>query len=211
VIDSFSQGNVSGYRQLGGLIGYAETTTISQSSSQAVVTAIGADDYPNYGTGGLIGESYDTDIDNCCTHGTVSAGNNVGGLIGKADVDSTIQNSYATGLIIQTSTTGSFGGLVGKGINATYSDNYFDTWSTSQEYPVGDTTDTLATPLNTCEMKKQQSFVGWDFENTWFIIDDKTYPIPTSQAGPYLGDANIDGSVNFADFAISAQNWLKDI
>ncbi|MFZ3308599.1 MAG: filamentous hemagglutinin N-terminal domain-containing protein, partial [Xanthobacteraceae bacterium] len=110
-------GSVTGLDDVGGLVGYLSQGTISQSYSQATVTALN----PGYpGTaGGLVGLNYGT-ISASFATGNVTGYNDaaLGGLAGENA--GTISNAYATGSVTQLNSNGgnpngtaSIGGLVG--------------------------------------------------------------------------------------------------
>lgn len=111
----------------GGLIGYQEVGTVSDSYSEASVTYTGA----NYkdGFGGLIGKIYGgATIDNSYATGLVSesasahTGTSAGGLSGVSEGSCTISNSYATGDV--EGFYGYVGGLVGYNYNSDISTSY---------------------------------------------------------------------------------------
>lgn len=116
--NSSNSGNISAQASVGGLIGFALTSTINSSYSTGTVTA--ADD-DNDGTGfadagGLAGDAYSgCSIDSCYATGAVIAsGRNVGGLVGYTTSNTTINRSYASGNVaITSSTQGEVGGLLG--------------------------------------------------------------------------------------------------
>ena len=56
------------------------------------------------------------------------------------------------------------------------------------------------------QMTQQESFAGWDFINVWGIGQGQTYPYLRQYSA---ADISSDGVVNFADFAILAESWLK--
>jgi hypothetical protein len=97
----------------------------------------------------------------------------------------------------------------------------------------------LGTPLDDPNMKKQASFIGWDFVgetangtgDIWWILENITYPklnwqrnippcpcCPNNPGSPgnpddggiYFPDYNFDFFVNFEDFAIFANEWLTE-
>jgi filamentous hemagglutinin family protein len=138
VSNSFATGNVSGYDQVGGLIGLAgnpgaiaNTFSVVNSYATGTVSAYGwssgSDLLPASGTaaGGLVGAAYGTNITNSFALGNVTSYYNqpytnggeangyVGGLVGYID-NGTITGSYARGNV---TVAGTFlygvGGLVG--------------------------------------------------------------------------------------------------
>ncbi|MBI9019293.1 MAG: hypothetical protein JEZ07_18730 [Phycisphaerae bacterium] len=92
-------------RYVGGLVGYSDHSTISNSFSTGIVGGNG------YSIGGLVGYIDNGIINDCYATGAVSgSGFYVGGLVGYIDYG-TVNNSYATANI--TSNGSSNGGLVG--------------------------------------------------------------------------------------------------
>lgn len=110
----YTTGNIISYGQTGGLVGEANTSTITNSYSEVKTSFV-----DNGGTiGGLIGLVDSSIITNCYFSGLVTPIietdayyiDNVGGLIG-ISLDSIITNSYSTGTI--TGGYAAIGGLVG--------------------------------------------------------------------------------------------------
>ncbi|WP_308780139.1 ZmpA/ZmpB/ZmpC family metallo-endopeptidase-related protein [uncultured Clostridium sp.] len=75
--------------KVGGIVGYAENSTLKASSSNASILAGGND------VGGLVGEiTSSTIIENCYSLGLVQGNENVGGLVGNV-IGSSIKYSYS--------------------------------------------------------------------------------------------------------------------
>jgi len=158
-------GGVRGYDNVGGLVGSSSNGgTISNSYATGNVT--GSRTY----VGGLVGHNYGATINSYAT-GSVT-GRDVGGLVGH-NYGATI-NSYATGSV----TGRDVGGLVGYN-SGTISNSYYDKETSGR-------TDTgKGIGKTTAEMKTQNTYEGWDFENTWTILStvvNKGYPILQWQA-----------------------------
>ena len=123
--DNYSTGQVTGYSIVGGLVGSLSAGTTSYNYSSANVTATetvsaGASGlaYPNFFTGGLIG--YDGgSISHADATGNVTSYNGyTGGLVGKF-TGASIDSSYASGAVTETTMDpsdggSSVGGLVGE-------------------------------------------------------------------------------------------------
>ena len=129
-----SSGNVSGYNDVGGLVGINTYATISSSHSSVTVTGsnshagglVGSNYYDaiisgststgtvsgHDGVGGLVGANtyHNPQITHCHSTGNVSGTSNVGGLAGWSD-SGPIQDSYATGDVSSTGWTA--GGFIG--------------------------------------------------------------------------------------------------
>jgi hypothetical protein len=187
-------GNVTGYDDVGGLVGYNNKGTVTDSYSGGSVTGNGvvgvlggwnrgtmSDSYSsgsvtgNYNVGGLAGSNSGT-ASTSYSSGRVTGDDYVGGLLGKND--GTASNSYSTG-----SVTGNtrFGGLVGDNAG-TVSDSFWDIETSGQDNSDG------GSGKNTEEMIDIATFTGvaWDITDvdpgetnpayTWNIVDDETYP-----------------------------------
>ena len=177
ILNCYSTGNVSGTRYAGGLIGTIEDEDISNSYSTGDVTLSGS---LVAFAGGLIGyisaPHNDNAITNCYSSGSVTLSQSnpsarLGGFIG--DVDSTgqttITNCYSTGNV-NGRDAAYIGGFIGKKIvDISISNSYY--LDTAADASAG------GDPLTGAEMKQQESFVGWDFDVTWRIINGYTNPL----------------------------------
>jgi hypothetical protein len=101
VSNSHSTGSVTGYCNVGGLVGL-NRGTLSDSYSTGSVTG-------EWDVGGLVGWSYGN-VNNSYSTGNVTANSGVGGLVGRHTIG-TVSNSYATGSV--TGGEDDVGGLVG--------------------------------------------------------------------------------------------------
>ena len=120
---------------------------------------------------------------------------------------STLTSCYATGSV--TGTGDAVGGLAG--------DNYSTLtacfWDTQTCLPatvgIGSGIFTGVTGKTTAEMKTLSTFTsaGWDFTSVW-VLPLGQYPMLFIRPA---GDLNYDKKVDFADFAILADNWLAGI
>ncbi len=146
ISNDYSSGQVTGYSIVGGLVGSLSNGVTSYSSSSANVTSsetisAGASGlaYPNFFTGGLIG--YDSgNISHSSATGNVTSYNGyTGGLVGKF-TGSSIDSSYATGTVSETTLDPSeggsaVGGLVGEALGSV--SNSFATGNVSGYDQVG--------------------------------------------------------------------------
>jgi len=116
-----SGGSVSGAgRYVGGLVGYNDNGTINTNSHVSGVAVSGSGSY----VGGLAGYNYFGTIDSTyVTGGSVSGYDSVGGLVGYSDYNSTISNSFVSGV---TNISGNqyVGGLVGYSYNTDINNTY---------------------------------------------------------------------------------------
>lgn len=130
---------------IGGLIGYTYQGSVTKSYATGNVNA-------NNATlvGGLIGYAQATALSSTYATGAVTGKEDVGGLVGLADIYSesitSIINSYATGLVTGTTDVG---GLVGLNSGSTITHSYYDktinSTLTANADNVGKTTDELKT------------------------------------------------------------------
>ncbi|MCK4814534.1 LamG domain-containing protein, partial [bacterium] len=108
-------------------------------------------------------------IENCYSTGTVTSnGWKVGGLLGDADGEnSTVSKCYSVGLV-----NGSHKkGLVGYNFrNPNIRDSYWDVQTSGCSSSYG------GTGKQTAQMMQQATFVNWDFEQIWDIVENETYP-----------------------------------
>ena len=235
-------GYMAGYFMIGGFIGkngrsyYDQQSTANQcfSISHVMVTVMG----PSVETsiGGLVGYNMG-EINDCYSIGPVTGPasdyDGLGGLVGTnsgyQSLPAIIRNCYSVGKVNVLGSSEYSGGLVGyqyEGVGSIISSYYLDV-----NGPING--NNLGTPLTDPNMKKQASFVGWDFvgetingtEDVWWILENITYPklnwqryLPPGPCGPgepddggiYFPDYNFDGIVNFVDFAIFADAWLTE-
>lgn len=138
----------------------------------------------NRNVGGLIGWIHDSSVLNCFSTATVTGTSTVGGLVG--GLVGSMTNCYAAGAV---SGTGSYvGGLIGVNDSASVSSSYWDMQTSGQNTSFG------GTGKSTTEMKQQATFAGWDFINTWGIVENATYPYLRS-----LTDSDGDGVIDQID------------
>ena len=224
ISNCYSAGTItSHFGYVGGLIGINEWGNISNCYSTATVTGNGED------VGGLVGANRWGTISNCHSAGATIGFPSawfVGGLAGWNE-SGTISNCYSTAIITGMDSSYCLGGLVGWNESGTISNCYSNgavsggTGSTNLGgllgyyengniigcyfLDVAGPDNGYGTPLTNSQMKQQASFVGWDFIQTWNIGENQTYPFLIIYPA---GDLNYDGTVDFIDFAVMAENWL---
>ncbi|SHN11545.1 YDG domain-containing protein, partial [Roseibium suaedae] len=151
--------------QVGGLVGWSDQITISNSSSAVTVTGFGE-------TGGLVGRLRAGTIINSYATGAVTGTSSyVGGLVGGTFQGGTLTNVYASGLVTGTSAVG---GLVGGAVFAgavTATNAYWDADSTRQSSSYA------GTSILNQDAYDQTTYSGFDFTNTWVMIDGETRPM----------------------------------
>ncbi len=157
-----------------------------------------------WGIGGLVGENYGV-MESCYANVIILAGNEsgkMGGLVG--DNDGRISNSYALGSVHSGKNPGWLGGFAG--ITSGSLIHCYATVEVIRKWPVGfpagglvaddfsgstivscyflGLDNGLGSRLSDEQMKKQESFVGWDFvdetangtEDIWWILEGQDYP-----------------------------------
>ncbi|MHB1014656.1 MAG: two-partner secretion domain-containing protein [Desulfurivibrionaceae bacterium] len=172
ISNSYATANVNGASEVGGLAGGISGGTISNSYATGSAGSVSGG-----GTvGGLVGWNNGT-VNNSYATGSVSGGT-VGGLVGSNS--GTVNNSYATGSV----SGGTVGGLVGdNGYGmGTVSNSFWDTttsgWASSNLVWDPGTSSWVSSSggLTTDQMKQQASYSGWDFTNTWQIVEGVSRP-----------------------------------
>jgi hypothetical protein len=246
ISNCYSTGPVIGTFDVGGLVGY-NYDSISNCYSTGAVSGTGGS------VGGLVGMNFGS-ISNCYSTGAVSGVNYVGGLVGNKF--GSISNCYSTGTVTGSSCVGGLAGYNGGNISQCYSTGdvsgtsnvgglvgYSSSGSISSSYFLitSGPDNGYGTPLTDAQMKQQNSFVGWDFNDVWHICEDTNYPkliwqiLPTDIVCPDgvdfldlielceqwlveeipadLSPPAGDRIINFADFAVFANQWgvSKDI
>lgn len=196
-------GTVSGYYIIGGLVGINVVSTIRNCYVSAAVSGTGGSNASFIG--GLVGCNYGT-ITDCYTMGSVKGIKNVGGLVGESS-GGIITCCYA---IASVSGSGSnIAGLVGQN-KATIRYSFWDTQTSGRSNGVGSGSSSGVTGKTTAQMKMVSTFTsaGWDFVDTWDIINLQTYPLLRAFSGINPADINYSGRVDLQDLAIIAANWM---
>lgn len=234
---SFATGDVTAeWEDAGGLVGNIETEGWDDGASVTLrnVYAWGGVQGGANGVnvGGLVGlaEVYDDGgptsltIENAYAKGSVTAYENVGGLVGRMyemynDTSATIQNSYAAGAVTATNGT-NVGGLVGgymiadNEINSV--DNFYDRSGTTQANCSGDATIDDCTAVNVSNAapdyfinnNTNAPMTAWNFSSVW-VTNPGMHPIfsaisydvdgvtnEVENAAPNNGDGNGDGTID---------------
>ncbi|MDG5813885.1 GLUG motif-containing protein [Chitinispirillales bacterium ANBcel5] len=123
--NSHSHSNVTAERVFGGLIGYNFSGSIRNCYSYGDVNGIEDSDSTTGVAGGLIGSNISSDVIECYSISKVKADSIVGGLVGQNATQSNIVNSYSSNNTVTGYTV--VGGLVGinrdSNIEESYSEN----------------------------------------------------------------------------------------
>ena len=134
VKNSYTDVTVTGTQWVGGIIGNAGAgSEIANSHSRGTVTRTGN----GYGgAGGIVGVFPGSgDIENSYSHASVSGVYGVGSLVGRVGAESSVVNSYGTGLVAGSGASkGGIGGSINttQGEAAILTNNFWDTDTTGQ-------------------------------------------------------------------------------
>ncbi len=168
-IDSLGLVNVdvSGHQYVGGIAGYNESASISQSYVTGKISAT------FFYSGAILGMNKYGAVNNCYSTAQVTSTTNyAGGLVGMNN--STVQNSFTAGLVSGYHT--STGAIVG------YNYGSLNTSVWSPEFAqltkgVGLSSGPEGmTSLSVGKMLIDTNYSGWDFDSTWMIRSDSTLP-----------------------------------
>jgi hypothetical protein len=123
--------------------------------------------------GGLVGCN-SVDITDCYAMGIVEGDRYLGGLLGASSAS--ITNSYAAGMVIDTGVeereSMDVGGLIGSSTDATVVNSFWDSETSCMMNSDGGTGKTTA------EMKEQETYTAWDFQDVWDIDESTNYGYP---------------------------------
>ena len=167
---------VTGSSISGGLLGFTSGCAISKCYAIGDVVGVGIH------AGGLIGQSdMGSTITNCYAHGAVSAITSAanGGLIGNAILGDaqTITNNYSSGAVSGGATNN---GLIGSG-TTTNPDAATCLWDITINSGLS-TPNYGAAGTTTADMKKEVTYIAWDFTDIWAIVENTSYPTLQWQA-----------------------------
>jgi len=169
VIECYASGTViSSFNGAGGLIGLLWNGTILRSFSSGFVAGASF-------IGGLVGNAYTGLISDSYSNATVTASEGfLGGLVGSTGFAFnliTLNKTLATGIIKYTGTTGPVGGLTSTaGLGSEILFSYWDIETSGTEKSDG------GDGRTTKELLTQSTYRHWDFNTIWNMIDGQTYP-----------------------------------
>ena len=203
VKSSFATGNVRAVRYAGGLVGYnvPGTATIAGSYATGDVTALaGTERAAQFG--GLVGQQYGN-VSSTYATGSVSADTTVGGLIGYGGSNTGhVRDSYSIGHVSGDSGTG---GLVGYADFGSYSQNYWNTQTSGQDYGTGQADPHFAQDptgvqgKTTAELQAPTGYTG--IYEYWNLQGDDLWDFGTGSNYPVLkADMNADGVATWQEF-----------
>ncbi|MCF7803431.1 MAG: T9SS type A sorting domain-containing protein [Candidatus Marinimicrobia bacterium] len=192
---------------IGGLVGEAEGTAISNSYASGIVTGnTGTPPSGHYYTdvGGLVGyaDVYSgtvTAITNSYACGSVTSEEEVGGLVGYLTSTCTINNSYAVGVVTGNTNVGGLVGTNGSTDNSNVTNSFWDTQHTGQASSDGGTGKTTA------EMKSVATFTDESTAGLTTAWDFETDPNDDAANEDYW-DMDLSGTINGGYPFLSYQN-----
>jgi len=204
--DSYTSCTVIGDSNVGGLTGRnGLNDLIIRSYATGIVMG-------NEYVGGLAGINYGGIIDSYSNATVIGEASYIGGLIGLNHIYA--ENCYATGPV---SGLNYVGGLIGHSLVEPYIgwplvlESYYDLETTGYISPFMNTGD----PKTTVEMMTPSTFTNWDFENVWFMVPGKSYPVlrPERYVGvkiePISGTPNPKESLP-VEFTISFEEPVRN-
>lgn len=150
---------------------------------------------PGERAGGLVGFAYNLcNIVNSFSRGDISAQNHIGGLIGRHEDRNVIQYCYSTGA---PSGPGlDKGGFIGSYSFGTNVSNCF--WDRNLSGIDDEAGTNLGVSKTTSDMKKEETYTSWNFDEIWQIKPDETYPwLRSNDARPIaysVPDSTIEAS-----------------
>ncbi|WP_158553256.1 YDG domain-containing protein [Mesorhizobium denitrificans] len=238
--DSYASGSVTGAANVGGLVGslsnddYSTHSTITRSYATGSVTSVDMQDVAE-NVGGLAGNSNEGEIRNSYATGKVSIASGtssdandylLGGLVGD-NYYGTIENSYATGEVDGAgclSLSCVYGGIAGRSVGA-ISNAYWDTGTSGVSIGIGsDPTSPDAISMSTADAFKAQTYSGFDFAATWYMLDDSLRPFLMSEWSTTIANGHqlqlmslnlgasyaLANDIDLADTMVAAQMWNID-
>jgi len=184
--------NVTGNNKVGGLAGVAKYCEIEGCYVTGIVTGAAGGQY----VGGVVGYSTAT-IADCYSRVIVDGSYSVGGLVG-CNAEGSLSTSYASSRV--TGAGVSVGGVVGSDLNGVYG---VCIWNKTINPTLSDcgydrVTGAIQIDLDgvegkkICEMMLQETYVGFDFLNTWTISEGMDYPVLVWDFSYSWGSGTID-------------------
>jgi len=195
ITDCYSLGNVagSGSDSLVGGFAVVNGALISRCYSYGNVSGSNLVGGFAVGNVGIIRDSY--------AAGSVSGTGYVGGFaaqdyfdIGDGVQTGSIESCYASGSVTGSSNVGGLVGAVAEG--SVIRTSYYDEGTGQSDTGKG-------TKETTANMRKQGTFAGWDFNNTWLIDENKSQPYLSYQAYNWTGSADASTWTNAGNWTVN--------
>lgn len=171
----------------GGLVGWAENSFIQNCYATGSITQTGTSvGYGYYG--GLVGFSEQSAISNCYAQVNITtddANATIGGFVGNNNGG--IENCYSAGQILAANSGINYmGGFAGSSSLENLTNCYYDSEISSLH-------DSRGFGYSTEDMKKQDTYRGWNFETIWQISENISYP--KLQNGVSFLDATVNKDI----------------
>ncbi|WP_163381380.1 GLUG motif-containing protein [Cyclobacterium sp. SYSU L10401] len=182
---SYAIGNVYGAtRRHGGLVGVNIGSIIY---SYADVNVTGGERE----VGGLVGDNIGTISHSYATGNVSGTYGSTGGLVGRnrdlgGGFFGEVHYSWSSGNVSVSS--GGGGGLIGTNSGgATVTNSYWDMDTSGQATSAGGAG---VVGLTSAQARQQASYVGWDFTNDWYMIENETRPFGGWEYSTNIGNAH---------------------
>ncbi len=175
-----NDGSISSCAALGNVIGENNIGGFAGSNGGTIMTsfATGLIDAYTY-VGGFVGINEElAGISNCYATGLVQGQSYVGGFAGQNGANAFVLNTYSSGKVkAVTNDVALAGGFMGSNLG-TVNNGYWDVTTSAWHTSHG------GKGIDTATMKKQASFVNWDFSSVWGIQEKLSYPYLQAQILP---------------------------
>ena len=189
ISNSYSTSSVQGGTSVGGLVGSTDSSNIFITNSYSMGSVNGV-----FEVGGLIGALGGGTVQNSYSGSSIngvqgSAGGFIGIVNGSGIVN--IATNYSAGAVPGNANDGFIGAFFNPSVTMT--DNYWDIGTSGQTNGAGfGGPGNGLTGLQTSDALQQSSYVGggWDFTNTWYMINGYTRPILRSEASTTITNAH---------------------
>lgn len=153
-------GYINGSQNIGGVLGYLDSATITSNSNTAAVTG-------DYDLGGLVGHAKGGAIYNSYSTGNVTGTNNCGGFVGSIERYTRISKCYSTGEVTAVNLAG---GFIASNSTGRFDRCFWDIETSLQS------SSAAATGQTTELMKTADTYAGWGCSNVWVIQEGIDYP-----------------------------------
>jgi len=188
ITDSYSTGYIKGNSYVGGFCGHNNGSIKNSYATGDIIGTVyfigglSGSNYAtiknSYATGNVIGNAYvagfcginKSTISDSYATGNATGNRNIGGFCGQNDKTAKIERSYSIGIPKGERSIGGFCGLNENPSDGQIISSYYDTQTSEIDSSDGGTGKTTA------EMMMHSTFVDWDFDNVWCLVEGQTYP-----------------------------------
>lgn len=198
--NSKNSGTIKGTYSVGGVVGMADRITISRCINSGDVFGVG-----NFSAGIVASLSYTSVVTECFNVGKISGNEYVGGIIGYCSRSSAENNYNSADVSGKTYVGGVVGFCVGNetiksSISSCYTMGNIKVNDIAMDCAIGIVSDQIENAEISCvylidteaendtdyggtlltdeQMRHQESFVGFDFDEVWILDSDTEYPYP---------------------------------